>query len=64
MNGLMRKFDYDRYYKQLESMQEPIMASELPKVKLNLKGVRQYTREKGVSIASLTDAEKKLFMES
>lgn len=45
-------------------MPEPIVASELPKVKLNLKGVRQYAREKGVSIASLTDAEKKLFMES
>lgn len=64
MNGPTRKFDYARYYKQLEVMPEPIMASELPKAKLNLKGVRQYAREKGVSIASLTDAEKKLFMES
>ena len=62
MNGPMRKFDYVRYYKQLEVMPEPIVASELPKVKLNLKGVRQYAREKGVSIASLTDDEKKLFM--
>lgn len=64
MNGQMRKFDYAKYYKQLETMPEPIMASELPKVKLNLKGVRQYAREKGVPIASLTDAEKKLFIES
>ena len=64
MNGQMRKFDYARYYKQLETMPEPIMTSELPKVKLNLKGVRQYAREKGVPIASLTDAEKKLFIES
>lgn len=64
MNGQMRKFDYARYYKQLETMPEPIMASELPKVKLNLKGVRQYAREKGVSIASLTDAEKNLFIEA
>lgn len=64
MNGPMRKFDYVRYYKQLEAMPEPIVASELPKVKLNLKGVRQYAREKGVSIASLTDDEKKLFMGS
>ena len=64
MSGPTRKFDYVRYYKQLEGMPEPVMASELPKVKLNLKGVRQYAREKGVSIASLTDAEKKLFMGS
>ncbi len=62
MNGQMRKFDYARYYKMLESMPEPIMASELPKVRLDLKGIRQYAREKGVSIASLTDAEKKLFI--
>ena len=60
MNGLTRKFDYARYYKQLETMPEPIMASELPKVKLDLKGVRQYAKEK----ASLTDAEKQLFMEA
>lgn len=64
MNGQMRKFDYARYYKQLENMPEPIMASELPKAKLNLKGIRQYAREKGVSIANLTDAEKKLFIET
>ena len=64
MNGQMRKFDYARYYKQLENMPEPIMVSDIPKVKLNLKGVRQYAREKGVSMASLTDAEKKLFIEA
>lgn len=30
MNGLMRKFNYEEYYKQLETMPDPIMASELP----------------------------------
>lgn len=64
MNGLTGKFDYARYYKQLEAMPEPIMASELPKVELDLKGVRQYAKEKGVAIASLMDAEKQLFMEA
>ncbi|MCM1089760.1 MAG: hypothetical protein NC092_01080 [Butyrivibrio sp.] len=64
MNGQMRKFDYARYYRQLEDMPEPIMASQLPKVKLDLKGIRQYAREKGVSIANLTDAEKKLFIKA
>ena len=39
-------------------MPDPIMASELPKVKLNLKGIRDYARKKGVSIASLSDADK------
>ena len=62
MSGQMRKFNYAEYHKQLECMPEPIMASELPKVKLNLKGIREYAREKGVSIASLSDAEKQLFI--
>ena len=62
MNGLMRKFNYEEYYRQLETMPDPIMASELPKVKLNLKGIRDYARKKGVSISSLSDAEKQLFI--
>lgn len=64
MSGLMRKFNYEQYYKQLETMPEPIMASELPKVKLNLKGIRDYAQKKGVSIASLSDAEKQLFIQA
>ena len=64
MNGLMRKFNYEEYYKQLETMPDPIMASELHKVKLNLKGIRDYAKEKGVSISNLSDAEKQLFIKS
>lgn len=64
MNGQMRKFNFEKYYEQLENMQEPIMASELPKVKLNLRGVREYARKKGVTVASLSDEEKYLFMEA
>lgn len=64
MSGQMRKFNYAEYYKQLEAMPEPIMASELPKVKLNLRGIRDFAKEKGVSIASLSDAEKKLFIKA
>jgi hypothetical protein len=58
----MRKYNFDAYYKQLETMQQPIMASELPKIKLNLRGIRDYARNRGVSVASLTDEEKKLFI--
>ena len=47
MNGLMRKFDYERYFEQIKTMPEPIMTSELPKVKLNLKGIREYAKSKG-----------------
>lgn len=51
-----------KYNEQIKSMPEPIMASELPKVKLNLRGIRKYARKKGVSIAGLTDEEKQLFI--
>ncbi len=62
MNGLMRKFNYEKYNEQMKSMPEPIMMSEIPKVKLNLRGIREYARKKGVSIASLSDEEKQLFI--
>lgn len=62
MNGLMRKFNYERYFEQIKTMPEPIMVSELPKVKLNLKGIREYAKNKGVAIASLTEEEKQRFI--
>lgn len=62
MNGLMRKFDYERYFEQIKTMPEPVMVSELPKVKLNLRGIREYAKSKGVAIASLTEEEKQHFM--
>lgn len=62
MNGLMRKFDYERYFEQIKTMPEPIMTSELPKVKLDLKGIREYAKRKGVAIASLTEEEKNRFI--
>ena len=62
MSGQMRRYNFEKYNEQLRSMTEPIMMSELPKVKLNLRGIREYARKKGVPIASLTDEEKKLFI--
>ena len=55
MNGLMRKFDYERYFEQIRTMPEPIMMSELPKVKLDLRGIREYAKSKGVAIADLSE---------
>lgn len=63
MSGPMRKFNYSEYCKSLESMPEPIKASELPKVKLDLRGARKYAAQKGVSVAMLTESEKKRFIE-
>lgn len=62
MNGLMRKFDYERYFEQIKTMPEPIMMSELPQVKLDLRGIREYAKSKGVTIANLSEEEKRIFM--
>ena len=62
MNGRMRKFDYERYFEQIKTMPEPVMVGELPKVKLDLRGIREYAKNKGVAIASHTEEEKQLFI--
>lgn len=62
MNGLMRKFDYERYFEQIKTMPEPIMISELPKVKLDLKGIREYAKDKRIDIASLTEEERQIYI--
>lgn len=46
----MRRFNYKEHYKQLEIMTVSIMASKLPKVKLNLKGLRDYARKKALQL--------------
>lgn len=60
--SMMRNFDYKRYFEQIRMMPEPIMMSELPKVKLDLRGVREYAKSKGVAIVSLTEKEKHPFI--
>lgn len=37
------------------------MMSELPKVKLDLRGIREYAKSKGVTVASLSEKEKQLY---
>lgn len=61
---MMRKFDYERYFGQIKMMPEPIMMSGLPKVKLDLRRVREYAKSRGVAIASLSKEEKQLYRRS
>lgn len=51
------------YNQQMKEMPEPIMASELPKVKLDLHGIQEYARKKGVTIADLSKTEKVMFID-
>lgn len=57
MNGQMR-----RYKESLAKMPEPILLSQSPKIKLDLRGLMQYAKKKGVKVIELTEKEKALFV--
>ena len=50
------------YKNSLNTSVRPIMPSELPDVIIDYNGLRQYAREKGVSVVELTEEEKKRFI--
>lgn len=57
MNGQMK-----RYRESLSRTPGPIMPSQLPKVKLDMRGMVKYAKEKGVEPIKLSDKEKEKFM--
>lgn len=57
MNGQMKK-----YKESLAQMQEPILLSQCPDIKLDLRGLMQYAKEKGVKVIELTEKEKSAFI--
>ena len=60
MNGQMPSFK--RYEKSLEKMMQPIMPSQLPKVKMDLAGLSRYAKKKGGSLFELSEDERKRFL--
>ncbi|MDE6845096.1 MAG: hypothetical protein K2J99_04940 [Lachnospiraceae bacterium] len=59
MNGQM--MNYNRYLESLKNTPEPILLSQMP-VKMNLRKVADYAKEKGVRISSLSKEELKQFL--
>lgn len=51
-----------RYRESLSKMPDPIMPSQLPKIKMDLVGMSNYAKEKGVSLHELSNQEKKRFI--
>lgn len=60
MNGQM--LSSKKYEMSLERMMEPILPSQLPKIKMDLAGLSRYAKEKGISLSELTDEEKGRFL--
>ncbi len=59
MNGQM--MNYNRYLESLKNTPEPILLSQMP-IKMNLKKVADYAKEKGVEISTLSKEELKQFL--
>lgn len=59
MNGQM--MNYNRYLESKKNTPEPILLGQMP-LKMNLKKVADYAKEKGVMISSLSKEELKQFL--
>ena len=59
MNGQM--MNYNRYLESLKNTPEPILLSPMP-VKMNIRKVADYAKDKGVRISSLSKEELKQFL--
>ena len=57
MNGLM-----ERYRKSLRETPGPVMAKDIPDVRIDLRGLSAYARGRGVQPAALSDEEKARFI--
>ena len=57
MNGHMKI-----YKDSLSSMQGPILLSQCPDIKLDLRGLIKYAKKKGVKVIDLTEGEKASFV--
>lgn len=62
MNGQM--MNYKKYNEILKTMPQPISLSQIPKVKIDYKGLKEYAKAKGVAPAHLSDAEKNQFIKN
>lgn len=57
MNGQMKK-----YKESLQKTPGPVSLNSLPPVKLDLRGIMKYARQKGVQPFDLSPEEKKAFI--
>jgi hypothetical protein len=55
--------NYRKYYDYLKTMPEPVMPSQLPEIKINLKTAAQVAKKHNVCYAKLSDREKEKFLE-
>lgn len=59
MNGQMK-----RYKDCLKTTQAPILLSQCPDIKLDLRGLMKYSKQKGVQVIDLSEKEKVSFVKN
>ncbi|MBR5969264.1 MAG: hypothetical protein IK016_02840 [Lachnospiraceae bacterium] len=62
MSGQTRKFNTKRYQELLADVPDISEMKNVNKIKVDLRGVREYARKKGIAVADLSDQEKRMFM--
>lgn len=60
MNGQMQ--NYKRYTESLSKISQPVLPSQLPRVKMNLSGLSRYAKQKGVTLYELSQTEIRQFV--
>jgi hypothetical protein len=54
--------NYKKYYDYLKTMPEPIMPSQLPKIKINFSTISKFAKEHNICFANLSESEKADFI--
>ena len=59
----MQKMDYERYNEYLKTMPEPVLPSQLPKIKVDWSAMVRYAKERDICIRNLPEEEKQRLLE-
>ena len=59
---MVRRYHAKRYRELLADVPDSSEMKNAGKIKVDLRGVREYARKKGMAVANLSDQEKQMFM--
>lgn len=63
MNMNSQTIDWKKYYEYIKTMPEPVMPSQLPKVKMRLRDLSAYAEKTGRKVSELSKEEIEQFIE-
>lgn len=57
-----RKIDFEKISATLAAKEGPILLSDLPDIKLDMRGMIRYAKEHGIAVSEMSDEEKQKFV--